>query len=231
MICFHGKTAEVLNPEVRVINRSLTLTFDCSTLRVALDLVLDRLSSDGTRPVLAPVPAKSDVLPYKNSEGPLVFIASGSEGGTAAVAGSGISDEERDLVLRVGKEPPKERRRPARAKDGAESAAPISLPVLPNPVAADVLPSIETPMIPPLPLAQQSGGKRNESDFKTGDVAKLAMACRNGPQMVMAKRITDGGISKWLITGPVGEWLHTHNRSAMLDDKIDVGDECYSIAE
>ena len=103
MICFHGKTAEVLNPEVRVINGSLTLTFDCSTLGVALDLALDRLSSDGTRPVLAPVPAKSDVLPYKNSEGPLVFIASGSEGGTAAGAGSGISDEERDLVLRVGK--------------------------------------------------------------------------------------------------------------------------------
>ena len=58
---------------------------------------------DGTRPMLAPVPAKSDVLPYKNSEGPLVFIGSDSEGGTAAVAGSGISDEERDLVLRVGK--------------------------------------------------------------------------------------------------------------------------------
>jgi len=141
-----------------------------------------------------------------------------------------ISLEERELVLRAGKEPPKQRKRAARPKPAPESTTPVSIPATPNPAYADVPPSNEIPTIPP-PPPQEGGGKRNESDFKTGDVAQLAMACRDGPQMVMAKRITDSGISKWHITGPVGDWLHPHNRNAMQDDKIDVGDESYSIVQ
>lgn len=140
-----------------------------------------------------------------------------------------ISLEERELVLRAGKEPPKQRKRAARPKPAPESTTPVSIPATPNPAYADVPPSNEIPTIPP-PPPQEGGGKRNESDFKTA-TSQLAMACRDGPQMVMAKRITDSGISKWHITGPVGDWLHPHNRNAMQDDKIDVGDECYSIVQ
>ena len=88
---------------------------------------------------------------------------------------------------------------------------PASIPIPPNLAAADVEvpPSFDTPLVPPLPPPRESGGKRNESDFKTGGVAKLAMACRDGPQIIMAKRIIDVafGNRKRLIIGPVGEWL------------------------
>ena len=88
VICFPGITAEVFNPGVVESDGLLHFSFDIKALRALMDLAFDRLKSDGQRPVLAPVPASSSVLPYVTSEGSVVFVAAGSEGGTAAIAGN-----------------------------------------------------------------------------------------------------------------------------------------------
>lgn len=76
---------------------------------------------------------------------------------------------------------------------------------------------------PCTPLGSSASSNTVQSGIGAADKVVLRMLqCRGVPQEVIAERIVEDGVPKWLVTGYFGCWLHPHNSNFMMSEKFDI---------